>query len=193
MPLFDVGIFLVWWPWCQQESARDKSASLRLSVRRGVVWCLMAGKYYTVGRFARSVGNVAPTQGVSPVGGLVVCSASSRLRAPTPPPWLSLAYGPPGSPLGSGWCKKAVCMGGSCAVVVGSPMHVAVCVRVCKEILPRSVLCRCSVVSEFARVVCFLFLSLASRFSWRRRSRSWWTNTIAAASDPPCQTFTRSE
>ena len=114
----------------------------------------MVGEYYSVGRLARSVGNLAPTRGVSPVGALVVCSASSRLRAPTPPPWLSLAYGPPGSPLGSGWCKKAVCMGmgGSCAVVVGSPMHGAVCARVCKEILPRSVLCRCSVVSEFARV-----------------------------------------
>ena len=85
---------------------------------------------YTVGRFARSVGNVAPTQGFSPVGALVVCSASSRLRAPTPPPWLSLACSPPGSPLGSGWCKKAVCMGGSCAAVVGSPVHgVCACVQ----------------------------------------------------------------
>ena len=119
----------------------------------------MVGEYYSVGRLARSVGNLAPTRGVSPVGVLVVCSASYRLRAPTPPPWLSLAHVPPGSPLGSGWCKKAVCMGGSCEAVVGSPVHGAVCARVCKEILPRSVLCRCSVASEFARV---WFVSLGS-------------------------------
>ena len=44
----------------------------------------MVGEYYSVGRLARSVGNLAPTRGVSPVGALVVCSACPPLARPDP-------------------------------------------------------------------------------------------------------------